>query len=116
MNILKKTIVLTPTESSVTISPNGRRTFASFNSELSSNVSIALNDSSCLVGDELIVSSKVASDAESSVQLTFSTDFVYTACGSNNESENIVSIDAGDRWLGHFWFNGDKFINYYDNC
>ncbi len=114
MILRAKELTLVAIEDVVTVSPNARRTFASFATPLVANATVVLDSSNVIVGDELVLSLK--SDGVNVYTITFGEGFLFTHCGGVSEGGNTMEIGTDDRWIGHFWYNGTTFVDTSDNC
>jgi len=59
---------------------------------------------------------KVGAVGEGGVDVTCNVDqFLVTTCGDTNDN-NVTGLNADERWVFSFFFDGTKYIATFDNC
>jgi hypothetical protein len=90
--------------------PNARKLYLQYNTELTGDVDLTVDVSNCELGDVLIVFAKTGG---SSVAINLNSDFFYTECSGD---QTAINIDADSRIATYFTFDGEKYCSTYDNC
>lgn len=113
-------IITSPTltnGSSYTIIPNGGITNIILGTldNSSSNISIDLDidTTNSEIGDIINIYFKISNPGSNNVNINLSSSFYYTQCGGYQANPNFNSFE---RLALPFIFDGEKFVNTYDNC
>lgn len=101
----QKKVTLLPEGDTCTITPNARRTVASLATD--GNITMVCNVSKSHVGDELVL---VVTGT--SFTLTFGEGMIFTSCGEVDTDP----FSRSNNWIGHFFFDGEKFLNTVEDC
>ena len=112
MFIQQKQVILTlDEESNCQITPNARKTIATLTLDDvdSSVITLIVNSSLSKIGDELVFVFYMPS-----WQLLIKPEngLIYTSCSDLDDE----AFSPGDRWVGHFFYDGEKFLNTYEDC
>ena len=113
MIVQNKKITLTLDESgNCLVHPTARRTIAVLE-DAHDTVTFIADGSDSVVGDELILVVKKLVDAEWGFLFLADNNFVFTSC---REVDDEVFPPGGSSWIGHFFFDGNKFLDTYEDC
>ena len=103
-----------------TVNANGSSTYILVfdiidNNSEARNFTIDANITTAQINDRVIFMFKVTnSDSEANnVTCNLSNDFFYTKCGDKVSSFNIAEFE---RMVIEFFYDGEKYVNTYDNC
>jgi hypothetical protein len=102
-----------------TVNANGSRNYIlAFdiidNSSETRTFTINANITSAQINDRVVLMFKVTNNIESnSVTCILSNEFYYTKCGDKVSSFNIANFE---RMVIEFFYDGEKYVNTYDNC
>lgn len=109
MLIQNKTITLAVDGGNCIIRPDSRRTIAILN-DSSGTVTFIFNGSLSSIGDELVIIAK----SESALEFLFLPEngVIFTSCRQIDEE----TFNPESPWVGHFFFDGEKFLDTYENC
>ena len=95
---------------SLDITTNSRYTFVMFNGLLENDVSFSqTNKSNAKIGDMLRISGKT--ETEDGIIFSFNSDFYVWGCGGERTVVSFIT-----RMIISFIFDGEKWVNTYDNC
>jgi hypothetical protein len=77
------------------------------------NFTINADTSSAEVNDRVILMFKVTNAGGNTVTCNLSNNFYYTRCGDYDAS---FTISGFERMVIEFFYDGEKYVNTYDNC
>ena len=77
------------------------------------NFTIDADTSLAEVNDRVILMFKVTNTGGNAVTCNLSNNFYYTRCGDYDASFNISGFE---RMVIEFFYDGEKYVNTYDNC
>jgi hypothetical protein len=83
------------------------------NFEYSRNFTIDANTNTAQINDRVVLMFKVTNAGTNDVVCNFSEHFFYTACGIKQTSFIISNFE---RMVIEFIYDGEKYVNTYDNC
>ncbi len=95
----------------VDITPNANRTLCQFENPLTNDVTLGVDISNSVVGDELIIIFRV--DTEVTIHSPGDKFFFQ---GVDQDLVINASSKGTDRWVMIFTFDGEKFVSTYENC
>jgi hypothetical protein len=103
-----------------TVNANGSHTYILVfdiinNSSETRNFTIDADINSAQINDRVVLMFKVTDygNEVNSVTCNLSDDFFYTKCGDKVSSFNIAKFE---RMVIEFFYDGEKYVNTYDNC
>lgn len=122
MILKNKTLDLVNNSGSCEIVTDARRTIALLE-DVTGFINFTADVSKCKIGDELVLIIKQGSGG-SDLQLKFTnTEFVFSSCsdvnqvgGEENDYDIQFNADNNRRWVGHFFFDGSKYLNTAEDC
>ena len=71
------------------------------------------NTTSASIGDRVVLMFKISNPNSNDVDMYLGEQFYYTACGGETTNRNIGSLE---RFVIEFIYDGEKYVNTYDNC
>jgi len=77
------------------------------------NFTLNADTSSTQINDRVILMFKVTNAGGNTVTCNLSSDFYYTRCGNQSSS---FPISGFERMVIEFFYDGEKYVNTYDNC
>lgn len=118
-NAVTKFMTLTAVENTYTCEPgertsSGTRTLVvTLAGDITGDVTLEMDTTTCSIGDVLIVFAKSSEGGEQGPTVTLPNNFLVSTCG-----EDIVSsFDImGTRYMVYFVFDGEYFLSTFDNC
>lgn len=117
MIVRNKTITLVNDAGNCTVATNSRRTIASL-TEATGTITFIVDSSKCVIGDELVLIVTQGIDGDPLV-LDFDTpDFAFSSCRTvgGEDSQMIFNVNENIRWVGHFFFDGSRYVNTAEDC
>lgn len=83
------------------------------NSTNNINFTVNANTSSASIGDRVVLMFKISNPTVRTVNMTLGSQFYYTFCGGSSSN---VSLGSYERYVIEFIYDGEKYVNTYDNC
>ncbi len=118
MILKNKTVVLTVDGGNCVIATSARRTIALLE-DVTGLITFTNDTSKCRIGDELVLIIKQGADGDA-LQLSFTpTDFVFSSCGDIGGEGGFdmeFSTNENARWVGHFFFDGSRYLDTAEDC
>ncbi len=111
MKIRKNTLELSVTDENCYIHPSSGKNIAVLEGA-NGTVTFHATTTSASIGDEITLIVK-RNSLEDAWAFLFSTNMIFTACRTIETEEFSPS---GYSWVGHFFYDGSKFINTYEDC
>lgn len=108
MVVKNKKVILTIDGGNCNVTPSSRRTIATL-SGANGTITFIVDTSLSAIGDELIL---IISSEEAEFLFLAENGFIFTSC----REVDTEAFNGGSSWIGHFFFDGDKFLNTYENC
>ncbi len=103
-----------PSGATINIIPNARKTFVKINTPLTGDTFFTCSDlSTSVIGDTLIIST--VTDITESISYIFDNNFFITSCGGSEGEFPGFDVRAA-RNMAIFTFDGELWVNTYDNC
>jgi hypothetical protein len=101
-----------------TVNPSGVTNYIVAFEEIdnsSNNITFTVNavTTSASIGDRVVLMFKISNPNSHSVNLLLGSQFFYISCG---DLDSNVSIGGYERYVIEFIYDGEKFVNTYDNC
>jgi len=118
INTLGVTTIINFPNTDTIITPTNGNTIAIMTTPLGGIITIGVDISSSQLGDSLTIIFKILS-SHVPKKVIFDSDFYLVQCGDPNNTLSLNGSTLGpfpERWLITFIFDGEKFINTFDNC